>query len=220
MKKQKKKPPTATPTPTLSSDSSSSPPPTTTTTFSSSDHRTLLQFAQLQARRGDIASARSLFRAATVAAPFNPFICVAWARAEARCCAPCAAAAAGGDASPSSPQSSSSFYSSFDPAIAILEAGARRCGGGEAATFAKGGALLREWAALEARRGNVPRARELFRKGSLSGDALLLLAWAEFERELLVENGGGEDGDPVAAREAARLAEEAAWKEDEARRRV
>jgi hypothetical protein len=108
--------------------------------------------------------------------------------------------------------------SSFDAAVAILEAGARRCGG-EAATFAKGGALLREWAALEARRGNVPRARELFRKGSSSGDALLLLAWAEFERELLNEKGGKKQGDPAAAREAARLAEEAAWKEDEARRR-
>ena len=118
-----------------------------------------------------------------------------------------------------------SFSSSFDASIAILEAGARRCGG-EAATLARGGALLREWAALEARRGNVARARELFRGGAPSGDALLLLAWADFERELLREGGegegkeGGRRGDPVAAREAAKLAEEAAWKEDEARRRI
>ena len=228
-----------------SSSSTSSTPSSSSTTpsfpspsFSSSDDRTLLQFAQLQARRGDMASARSLFRAATVAAPSNPFICVAWARAEARCCI-----SIDGDAAYASSYSSSSSYSSFDAAIEILEAGAKRCGG-LAATFAKGGALLREWAALEARRGNIVRARELFRAGSRSGDALLLTAWADFERELLLleegaeewregeaegEDGGEEGearergrgrGDPVAAREAAMLAEEAARKEDEARRRV
>ena len=153
-----------------------------------SSARLLREWAALEKRGGNLDAAARLYARAAAAGPGPASSAdrtlLAWALLERRAGRLDGARALFAAASRAAPYNpcitvawarAEKAAGALDAARAVLAAGVRRSPG------TRGGAVLREWACLEAEAGDPAAARAQFARGVASGDALLMAAWADFE---------------------------------------